>query len=47
MAQTLPKTQDYGLYIGGKYVQPEGAPRLAVNNPATGETWASIVNARA
>src|SRR6266567_6337471 len=46
MSQTLPKTQDYGLYIGGKYVQPAGAPRLSVNNPATGETWATIVNAR-
>ncbi len=47
MSQVLSKTQDYGLYIGGKYVQPEGAPRLPVNNPATGETWATIVNARA
>lgn len=47
MSQTLSKTQDYGLYIGGKYVQPEGAPRLPVSNPATGETWATIVNARA
>jgi (Z)-2-((N-methylformamido)methylene)-5-hydroxybutyrolactone dehydrogenase len=47
MTQALSKTQDYGLYIGGKYVQPEGAPRLPVNNPATGETWATIINARA
>ncbi len=47
MSQVLSKTQDYGLYIGGKYVQPEGAPRLPVTNPATGETWATIVNARA
>jgi len=46
MAQILSKTQDYGLYIGGKYVQPEGAPRLPVSNPATGEEWATIVNAR-
>ena len=47
MAQVLSKTQDYGLYIGGKYVQPEGALRLPVSNPATGEEWATIVNARA
>ena len=47
MSQVLSKTQDYGLYIGGKYVQPEGATRLPVTNPATGETWATIVNARA
>jgi (Z)-2-((N-methylformamido)methylene)-5-hydroxybutyrolactone dehydrogenase len=47
MAQALSKTLDYGLYIGGKHVQPEGAPRLPVNNPATGEQWATIVNARA
>ncbi len=46
MTQILSKTQDYGLYIGGKYVQPEGAPRLPVSNPATGEEWATIVNAR-
>lgn len=46
MTQVLSKTQDYGLYIGGKYVQPEGAPRLPVSNPATGEEWATIVNAR-
>ncbi len=47
MAQTLSKTQEYGLYIGGTYVQPEGASRLPVSNPATGEEWATIVNARA
>ena len=47
MSQVLSKTQDYGLYIGGKYVQPKGATRLPVTNPATGETWATIVNARA
>src|SRR5947209_7241220 len=47
MSQILSKTQDYGLYIGGKYVQPDGASRLPVSNPATGETWATIVSARA
>lgn len=47
MSQILSKTQDYGLYIGGKYVQPDGAPRLPVTNPATGETWATIISARA
>ncbi len=47
MSQVLSKTQDYGLYIGGKYVQPEGASRLPVSNPATGEEWATIVNAHA
>ena len=47
MAQAPSKIQDYGLYIGGQYVQPQGAPRLPVSNPATGEEWASIVNARA
>ena len=47
MAQVLSKTQEYGLYIGGKYIQPEGAPRLSVSNPATGKEWATIVNARA
>ncbi|GAC1335740.1 MAG: aldehyde dehydrogenase [Chloroflexota bacterium] len=47
MAQTMIETRNYGLYVGGKDVQPPGAERLPVTNPATGEQWGTIVNATA
>ena len=37
----------YGIYIGGKVVRTEATGRLPVTNPATGETWASIVDSTA
>lgn len=38
---------DYGLYIGGHFVEPQSAARLPVINPATGDTWATISDASA
>ena len=44
---TTGKTTAYGLYIDGEFRVPSGAKVLPVTNPATGEEWASIVNATA
>ena len=41
------KTTAYGLYIDGEYRRPDGAATLPVINPATGEEWATIVDATA
>ncbi|MBV8583375.1 MAG: aldehyde dehydrogenase family protein, partial [Candidatus Eremiobacteraeota bacterium] len=41
------KVTAYGLYIDGDYRVPSGAQTLPVVNPATGETWATIVDASA
>jgi acyl-CoA reductase-like NAD-dependent aldehyde dehydrogenase len=39
------KLTAYGLYIDGEYRVPNGAKTLPVVNPATGEAWATIVDA--
>lgn len=41
------KVTAYGLYIDGEYRIPTGAKTLPVINPATGEEWATIVDASA
>lgn len=37
----------YGLYIEGEYRLPDGAATMPVINPATGEQWATVVDATA
>src|SRR6266536_1904153 len=37
MVQTLEKTREYGLYIGGKWRNAEGGATFETRNPATGE----------
>ena len=41
------KGNTYGLYIDGEYGVPRDAKTLPVINPATGEEWATIVDASA
>lgn len=41
------KVTAYGLYIDGEYRFPTGAKTLPVINPATGEEWATIIDAGA
>ncbi|MBV8150696.1 MAG: hypothetical protein JOY59_03995, partial [Candidatus Eremiobacteraeota bacterium] len=47
MATAMTAIQAYGLYIDGAYLAADGAATLPVVNPATGETWATIVDATA
>ncbi|HEV2316325.1 MAG TPA: aldehyde dehydrogenase family protein [Thermoplasmata archaeon] len=37
---------EYGLFIGGKWITPPGAKRFTTTNPANGETVGSFVSAR-
>lgn len=36
----------YSFSINGRYVEPQDSARLPVINPATGEKWATIIDAR-
>ena len=38
-------TEEFGLFIGGKWVVPAGAKRFVTKNPATGEELGSFVSA--
>lgn len=38
---------DYGLYIDGRYCEAHSGSRIPVIDPATGEQWATIVDASA
>jgi acyl-CoA reductase-like NAD-dependent aldehyde dehydrogenase len=46
VSQLGTERKPYGLYIGGQDVAAPGDPTLPVVNPTTGETWATIVDAR-
>ncbi|MGH7756178.1 MAG: aldehyde dehydrogenase family protein, partial [Vulcanimicrobiaceae bacterium] len=37
----------YDLYVDGRYVEAQSPQRLPVVDPATGERWATIVDAGA
>jgi aldehyde dehydrogenase (NAD+) len=45
MERTDTGSEDYCLYIDGRFVEPRSSARLPVLNPATGETWATICDA--
>ena len=46
MEQADTVIQHYGFYIDGHYVESQDSVWLPVINPATGETWATISDAR-
>ena len=37
-------TEEFGLFIGGKWTTPEGTKRFVTRNPATGEELGSFVS---
>ncbi|MDE1880708.1 MAG: aldehyde dehydrogenase family protein [Euryarchaeota archaeon] len=47
LAKTVPKVEEYGLFIDGKWESPGGASRFTTRNPATGEVLGSFVSATA
>src|SRR5690348_2299524 len=47
MEHTHTVSNEFGLYVGGHFIEPQSSARLPVINPATGETWASISDASA